>query len=136
VKIYLASQYSRREEMLCVRTALQLMGHVVTARWLETEWADRPDQSSACPQEYREKYAVIDAEDVSRSELVISFTELPGLPGDGSRGGRHVEFGIAYALGKRLFVVGYRENLFHHLPRVEFFATWEEASEALRIGSS
>jgi hypothetical protein len=51
--------------------------------------------------------------------------ECPGCGGkgriDSGRGGRHVEFGAAVATGKRLIVVGHRENLFHHLPGVEFF---------------
>jgi hypothetical protein len=123
VKIYLAGRYSRRCLLNTLAAELRRMGHEVTSRWLETEWANRPDQSSAAPPEYREKYALIDMADVAAAECVISFTEAPG---DGSRGGRHVEFGLAIAWGKRLIVVGYRENLFHHLPSVEFFKSqWD-----------
>jgi hypothetical protein len=46
------------------------------------------------------------------AEMVISFT------GGGGKGGRHVEFGLAVAAGKRLVVIGPRENVFHCLPGV------------------
>lgn len=124
----MASRYSRREEMKRVATVLRSGGCDVVCRWLETEWVNRPDDSSAAPPEYREKYAVIDAEDVSGADVVVSFTELPNA---GGRGGRHVEFGMAVALGKRCVVVGYRENLFHHLPGVEFYETTERMIESL-----
>lgn len=48
-----------------------------------------------------------------------------------SRGGRHVEFGMALAMDKRLVVVGPRENVFHLLPAVEQFDTWPLALAAL-----
>lgn len=120
MKIYLASRYSRRDELRGIAEQLHSMGHVTNTRWLETEWVNRPDASSAAPPEYREKYAAIDREDVRDADCVINFTEAPG---DGSLGGRHVEFGMAVAWGKRVVVVGHRENLFHHLPEVEFFET-------------
>jgi hypothetical protein len=61
---------------------------------------------------------------------VVSFTEQPRAL-NGNRGGRHVEFGLAVALNKRLIVVGYRENLFHWLPQVEFVSSWQEAKQAI-----
>jgi hypothetical protein len=121
--IYLAGRYSRRDQLRNVADELRRLGHVINSRWLETDWVSRPNKSSAAPPEYREKYALIDMEDVRAANCVISFTEAPG---DGSRGGRHVEFGLAVGLEKRLIVVGHRENLFHHLPGVEFFTTQEE----------
>jgi nucleoside 2-deoxyribosyltransferase len=123
MKIYLAARYSRRDQMRELAAELRRMGHTVTSRWLETEWANRPDQSSAAPPEYRAKYACIDLDDVCAAEMVVNFTEAPG---DGSRGGRHVEYGYALALGKRIVVIGFRENLFHEHPAVQFHASqWD-----------
>lgn len=125
MKIYLASRYSRREQMRSVRDELQRLGHTVTTRWLDTEWPGDERGSSAVPPEYLTEYAIKDVEDVMAADCVISFTEDGRTPG---LGGRHVEFGIAVALGKRLIVVGYRENIFHHLPQVEFYdRQWELA---------
>ena len=45
------------------------------------------------------------------------------------RGGRHVEFGMALALGKPIFVYGHKENIFHYLPQVEHT---ENVVESLR----
>ena len=103
---------------------LRQMGHEVSTRWLETNFeTDARGRSATAPAEYRAKYAEIDMEDVRAADCVINFTEPPD---DGGRGGRHVEFGFAVALGKRLIVVGYRENLFHHLPVVEFYSSkWD-----------
>lgn len=128
MKVYLAARYSRRDQMRRVAAVLQTAGHQVTSRWLESEWVNRPNESSAAPPEYRATYAVIDLEDVDAADVVLNFTEAPG---DGSRGGRHVEFGYALAKGKRLIVVGYRENLFHEHPRVEFYPTEQDVLAAL-----
>jgi hypothetical protein len=45
-----------------------------------------------------------------------------------------VEFGLAVALGKVLMVVGHRENIFHCLPDVHFYADWFAALDALTAG--
>lgn len=118
MKIYLCARYSRRDELRGVRDSLQRAGHEVTARWLDTEWEGGDGRgSSAAPPEYREEFARKDMEDVRAADCLIAFTEVPG---SGGRGGRHVEYGMAVAWKKRLIVVGHRENLFHHLPGVEF----------------
>ena len=58
---------------------------------------------------------LIDQEDVLAADALVCFTEPPG---DGGSGGRHVELGMALALGRRVIVVGRREHIFHHLPEV------------------
>jgi hypothetical protein len=155
MKIYLASRYSRREELCQYRTELQAVGHTVTSRWLNGEHqiddGGKPigehgealvegtlrsgeklseHEVSTRADALRAHFVKEDCEDVYAAECVISFTEQPRSP-LGTRGGRHVEFGLAVAWGKRLLVVGCRENLFHYLPQVEFCATWEAAKAAL-----
>jgi hypothetical protein len=138
MRIYLAARYSRREELCGYRKELEAMGHEVRARWLDGQHqisdagvpigdsgealveSDDVDGSRAA--ELRARFAQHDWEDVIGADLVISFTEPPRT--SGSRGGRHVEFGIALARGARVIVVGYRENLFHWLPCVCFAHTW------------
>jgi hypothetical protein len=71
----------------------------------------------------RQRFAMEDYADLLKADCTISLMETPR---NNSRGGRHVEFGIAVALGHRLMVVGPRETVFHHLPEVEHFDTWEE----------
>ena len=38
-----------------------------------------------------------------------------------------LEFGVALGLGKRVIVVGERENLFHRLEAVEVVPSWDDA---------
>ena len=50
---------------------------------------------------------------------------LGETPRNNSRGGHLVEFGVALALGLRVMVVGPRATVFHCLPAVEVFDTWQ-----------
>lgn len=147
MKIYLAARYSRREELCQYRKELEAIGHEITSRWLNGKHqidkagvpiGDKGEklvegdsaESSAAADALRAHFVTEDLTDVQSAYTVISFTEPPRST-FGNRGGRHVEFGVALALHKRLIVVGYRENLFHYLPDVEFYESWQEAKEAL-----
>ena len=72
--------------------------------------------------------------DVGKADLLIAFSE-PTKSTTASRGGRHVEFGMALARGTRVMVVGPYENIFHRLPMVEHFAKWEDALAELAGGA-
>lgn len=130
IKVYLAARYSRRDELKEYARALakikygdeiaeplvSMEGTVtyeVTSSWLHGI------HSSINPNEH-EPYAREDLADLLRSDIVISFTEAPGVEGR-QRGGRHVEFGVALATGKLCIVVGPRENVFHWLGGVYVF---------------
>jgi hypothetical protein len=107
MKIYLASRYDRREELAGIARLLEAQGHHVTSRWLEGHGA--PDADSA----------LYDLTDVIVADALVLFTEEPTAHvAYAARGGRHVEFGYALRAGKRMFVVGPRENIFHELPEV------------------
>lgn len=155
MRIYLAGRYTRREELLGVRDVIEALGGEVTARWLNGDHQiddggkpigdngealvegeelrsgetfserDRSDRASYL----RAKFARDDVEDVERADVLIAFTEEPRS--SASRGGRHVELGIALALGKRVIVVGPRENVFCWLPEVERYGRWATAAIAV-----
>lgn len=142
MKIYLAARYSRLEELAKYRDELIEMGHEVQARWLNGEHQLANDgtpigESGEALVEgtgderaaLRMRFAMDDWEDVNAAELVINFTEPPRSKAN--RGGRHVEYGIALANNADVIVVGYRENIFHWLPQVEFCETWEDAKKVL-----
>lgn len=137
-RIYLASRYSRREELCGYRDELVAIGHDVQARWLagEHQWggaaaevARQYEIDGITPPEAA-LFARDDWEDVTGADLVIHFTEAPRSMSS-NRGGNHVEFGIALGQGKRVIAVGFRQNVFHLLPQVEFHATWPEAIAAI-----
>jgi len=131
MKIYLAARFGRRAELLNYKTSLEVHSHVVTSRWLT-----QPDQDDIHQRNYSEEqrlqFAINDYADVLVAHALIAFTEPRDrdTPG-GKRGGRHVELGIALALHKEVFVVGYRENVFCHLSSVRFFETFHQLLEAL-----
>lgn len=128
--IYLASRYSRNGEMMMYAEQLQSLGYIVTCRWIYGGHQITDDGLSAeAKAEERTRFAMEDWEDLMKADICISFTEAPR--GTNSRGGRHVEFGAALATGKRVIVVGHRENVFHCLPKVQFFPTWEECLSTL-----
>lgn len=143
MRIYLAARYSRREELCRYREQLNALGYDVQARWLngghQISDTGKPigdngeklvESEGPGHDALRSKFAQDDWEDVTGADLVINFTESPRSVSN--RGGRHVEFGIAIARGIAVMVVGHRENLFHWLPEVIFFPTWEDAFNSLK----
>lgn len=125
MKIYLASRYSRHDEMQGVRDVLEAMGHKVTSRWIDCHTDVVGDFTASFTQEFLndqpDKCAPLgqhDIDDLIESDCVISFT------GSDGKGGRHVEFGYGLAMGKRMIVVGPRENVFHTLSQVEHHMSW------------
>lgn len=126
MRIYLASRYSRFPEMQTYRAYLEECGHVVTSRWINGDHQiDDAGLSLQAKESERIRFAQEDMADLLSADCIISFTEAPRS--SNSRGGRHVEHGMALVAGKRVMVIGHRENVFHCLPEVEFFARWEDA---------
>ena len=134
MKVYLASRFSRASELLGYKAELERHGVEVTSRWLlgGHEWAGTDDEQ--LPVDVGERFAREDLEDLIAADVVVCFTEAPRS--GPSRGGRHVEFGYALAMGKELFVCGPAENVFYCLDSVRLHETWETVLEriALRCG--
>ena len=154
MRIYLAGRYSRRLELCGYREQLRRLGHTVQAVWLDGEHqisneglpigeqgeslvegtlrpGERlsPEDMSERAAALRSKFAGDDFRDVLMCELLIAFTEPPRS--SASRGGRHVELGIALGQMKRVWIVGPRENIFCWLEDVRQFDTWGEAMRQL-----
>jgi nucleoside 2-deoxyribosyltransferase len=106
VKVYLAARFSDRAYMELVADKLTALGVDITARWVYGGEAGKS----------RREIAVYDIDDVDAADTVVSFTQPIGTMTKG--GGRHVEFGYGLAKGKRLILIGARENVFHHYPNV------------------
>jgi nucleoside 2-deoxyribosyltransferase len=122
-RIYLAARYSRRDELCLYRADLESLGYCVVSRWLNGNHQISDDGLSVEGSEAeRLRFASEDWSDLLGSDICISFTETPR--NTHSRGGRHVEFGAALALGKRCIIVGPRENVFHCLLEVERADSW------------
>lgn len=128
-RVYVAGRFSRRHEFRRFADALTTAGHSITSRWLYSE--DHHLELGGTPSPAATA-AARDLEDVRAATVCVAFTERSGRRQ--GRGGRHVELGVALALGLRLIVVGDPEHIFHLLPEVERVATAEAALAA--IGSS
>lgn len=112
--IYIASLYSRREEMENYANILEKNGFYVTASWVYggEEGLDNTD------------IAELDLRDLDDADMVLSFTSPYGTMYKG--GGRNVEFGYGLGKGKEMVIIGEMENVFHWLPNVKRFDTLEE----------
>lgn len=122
-RIYLAARYGRRDELRTYRDALAELGCLTTSRWLDSE-NDGGDGGDEGSEDARGGVALDCLEDVRASDMLIAFTEP--YDSKASRGGRHVEYGIAVIACKMVAVVGPRESVFHCLPGVPRFARWPD----------
>ncbi len=112
MKIYLAAQFARRDELRHYAAAIKNAGHECTSGWLDQDTPLDGKLTNHTPTDNTE-FAHRDLEDIDRADVLLFFSEDPtvGVP----RAARHVEFGYAMKAGKLLAVVGPRENVFHWL---------------------
>lgn len=129
MRIYLASRFSRKDELRGYAQQLERMGHSVTSRWLYGEH-DVADEYAMTVEE-QALFAAHDLMDIEHADMLIAFTEP--AHSDASRGGRHVELGYALARQKRVIVIGYRENIFCCLPGVLYLETWQDLVTVLQL---
>lgn len=143
MRYYFAGAYERRAELAGYRDRFALAvgdrGNAVVSRWLDQDQSEADagfsvemlhvpsviEQAWTCGQR--------DLEDLSSCGAVVSFT------GQGTRGGRHIEHGVAisaydnhpWIVGSdpgqpmRLIVVGRREHVFHCHPATEVYADFD-----------
>lgn len=133
MRYYFAGAYARRLKLAEYAEDLTGagIGAVVTSRWLTDpqEAADAGFSADYLTDTDRVqrawKYGERDLIDLTGSEAIVSFT------GEGTRGGRHVEHGLAIDMRigthpqMRLIVVGPLEHVFHCHPKTEVFADFE-----------
>lgn len=133
LKVYLAAPYQMKEIIKARAKELRTAGIIVTSSWL-----NEPHKPTAGPEDLTYKqnqnYALQDVDDVRDADILV-------FQGDETktivRAGRHVEFGIAIGIALErgympIWVVGQdRENIFHFLPQVKHFGSWEEVKNEL-----
>lgn len=132
MKIYLAARYSRCPEMREAAKLLSDAGHTIVSRWINGGHEISKEGSAQAHFLERRIFALDDYADLTSCDCCINFTEEPRTTL--TRGGRHVEFGIALALDKVCIVVGPAENVFHCLPRVIILDSAEEILSTLERG--
>src|SRR5437764_14256577 len=90
--VYLSARHMRSPELNAAKRDLEVAGIRVTARWLSG--TEAPEGAGA------NWLAHVSREDIERADAYILFGDERG-----DSGHRHVEFGIALALGKPIIVV-------------------------------
>ena len=106
---YIAAPFKRKREALEVARELEGMGIESNARWLTAH----PDSDD--PVELG-RQAEDDLRDVAAADIFI-LLNYKGWLMEG-QGGKHVETGYALAMGKPVYLVGKRWNVFHYLPHI------------------
>ena len=119
--IYIAAPFIRQLEARQKADELNSMGFTVTSHWIYEEDSLISEES--------ENIAISAHRSIKDIDAAQYFLLLADH--DSRTGGKHFETGYAYATGKNLMIVGRRENVFHHLPRLIFAQTWEEAKGRL-----
>ncbi len=111
MRIYIAARYGRRTDAAALGKELAAAGHEITARWLTGIHGQDDGNMSRWGE-----FALDDVQDMDRADVLIALTEPP--TDAHPRGGRHVELGYALGTGKRIVLIGPRENVFCHLPGI------------------
>lgn len=134
MKIYLAARYGRREELNRYADQLRKKGYEVCARWLggTHEMAEGVVAEAHCPEQTRVRFCAEDMEDVQACDMLVAFTEYSNAISGASRGGRHVELGLALAWGKPVAVVGPKENIFCYAAGLLHFSCWANFYDGLK----
>ena len=129
--VYLSAKYSRREEMARCKRQLESSGLIeVTNRWCDGDDRANPEEMVQLVQDgLGGRFASEDIKNIEAAHVVICFTEERGTWD--WLGDRHVELGIALAHRRKVFVVGPRENVFHHLAQVRVCPDWGSAISVL-----
>lgn len=126
MKVYLAASYAHHPIMAEFASKLQELDIEVTSRWIYG-YHEMVDDSDA--EAFNAWCATEDLEDVIACNVFVHFN----IPGSLGRGGRHIELGFALALGKKIVLVGARENVFHYLPCIIHRLSEGEALTTLTV---
>lgn len=116
-RVYLSARYEWAKRMQKAASLLEHEGIEVTSRWIRDNFKGIGVIAAA----------KMDLEDVERADTLICFADKTHRGG-----GRHIELGYALALGKKLFVVGASETLFHELLQVHVVKNFDEILYQIR----
>lgn len=128
MKFYLATR--KVENARPVRDALVAAGHLCVSSWVDEPGYALGSTSAIARHSDEELRAIAsrDEAEIRDTDVLVVVAEPDGafVPG-----GKHVETGMALALGKPVHVLGARENLFHWHPLVAVHADLAGLTAAL-----
>lgn len=123
VKIYIAAPFPLKNRAINLMRDLTAQGFEITSRWLfkETKMSDSVEENKG--------FATTDLEDVVKSHIFLLLNPPEWI--NAGTGGRHTELGFSFAIGKPIYILGVRSNVFHSLDGIEVFDTYHEVLDAL-----
>lgn len=142
-QVYIAASWSRRDEAREVAEELELINIYVKADWLYAKSAPKELHDKHCTEMgYTDIRNIRDCDVFVRlaDDLeAIAANFQTGLqdysdmlvPSHLATGARMFEQGLAYGLGKEIYVVGKRQMLFDYMPRVSIVKDKLELMNAL-----
>ena len=142
MNIYIAASFRRVEEANHVAARLRALGMVVTSRWLNGSHQVHGSKAAEAvegempeiPLAEGRLFANDDVEDISKADVLVVLTDRPYSTQ--SRGGHHVETGLALGMGKLVIIFGPRENAFHCLSQIRQVRTLGDLVEVLLKGEA
>lgn len=134
MRIYLAAAWARKLEIKAIANELDSLGYGI---YVDSRWLDEPDATYGGTENrdaVRRERAEIDISDVEDADMLVRFTDdlsTPMVPSSLATGARMVEMGVAYALGKKIVVVGGHQPIFDYLPGIVHVKDVEELKKYL-----
>lgn len=134
MRLYLAAAWSRKSEIRAVAQEINQIDRprlYVQSRWLlEPGEAYGGTKGDLTPT----MRAITDIEDVAQADMLVRFTDRVDSELVSARlitGARMFEMGYAYALGKKIVVVGGIQPIFDYLPGIVHVADVSELKKFL-----
>jgi hypothetical protein len=121
MRVYLSARFERQNEMQLYSEQLRAEGIEVLSAWTEID-SPSSNNFNGIGTQRRALFAMMNLQQLVGSHVLVVFSDAGGKAD--RLGEKHVDLGVALALGKRLLLVGAAENSYHDLPDVEQFATW------------
>jgi len=120
-RVFIAASYTRLKEAASLCAELERHGHIVVSTWIH-----EPSREYLQGDAAMERSAKVDFRDLQQAEVVVCLT------GDnGTRVERHSEVGMALGTGKRVILLGTREQIYHWYPAVRVVNTIRRLIEVL-----
>ena len=119
--VYLAARYARLHEMQHCADELRDLGFDVCSSWHESEADPHDETTDPLDLQHAAQTCLYD---IGTADMLILFTEPAGQIDGATRGGRHVEMGIALGYHLHVLTVGPPESAFCYLPLVTNYPTF------------
>ena len=116
ISIYIAARWQDRDRAKAMAKMLTNNGFKITSGWLGRGGLATHHKNQTF-EEANRIVAKRDIRDLQKADILVAL--LPKKYSKKGTGGRHFEFGFAFATYKPIVIVGHRSNVFHYLPRID-----------------